>query len=128
MDDYWNNKPVLTLPEFAALLSRHCQGDWWERVLPIKANLNAGDCEACGTHPITPEHAATLNHILEAIKASGGPAPTSLYPHCGNDLFIEWHGGDNHENAVYLDVNNPFGRDALVRLHDQPTDFVRVGN
>lgn len=116
----------MTLIEFAELLKQHCFGDWWDKVTPFSANPEWGDCECCTFHPLTEENATKLNKILSEIKALGGPAPTSVYPHCGNDIFIDWNSEDGKTNLVWMDVNNPFGMDALVRIGDNPIYFVGI--
>lgn len=115
----------MNLNEFTNLLNQHCKGDWWDKVEPFKAMPHWGDCEACAVHPLNEANAIKLNKIVDKIRSLGGPSPTSIYPHCGNDIFIEWHNEDG-ENFICMDVNNPFGTDALVRLGNSPTYFVKV--
>jgi hypothetical protein len=114
----------MNIKDFTELLKQHCHGDWWDKVEPLKANPEWGDCEACGFHPLNEENANKLNKILNEIKALGGPSPTAVYPHCGNDIFIDWHSEDGKTNLIWMDVNNPFGSDALVRIGDNPVYFV----
>ena len=100
----------MNIPEFTELLKQHCHGDWWDKVVPFKANPEWGDCECCGFHPLTEVDADKLNKLVETVKNAGGPSPESIYPHCSGDIFIEWHSTDG-ENSIAMDLNNPFGTD-----------------
>jgi len=115
----------MNIPEFTELLKQHCHGDWWDKVVPFKANPEWGDCECCGFHPLTEVDADKLNKLVETVKNAGGPSPESIYPHCSGDIFIEWHSTDG-ENSIAMDLNNPFGTDALVRLGKVPIYFVKI--
>lgn len=115
----------MNLSEFTDLLKQHCQGDWWDKVVPFKADPEWGYCECCTYHPLTEVDAEKLNKLVETIKSAGGPSPTSIYPHCCGDILIEWHSMDG-ENTIVMDLNNPFGTDALVRLGKVPIYFVKI--
>lgn len=115
----------MNLYEFTNLLKQHCQGNWWEKVTRFKPDPKWGNCECCTYHPLTEADAIKLNKLMDTIEGNGGPSPTSIYPHCSGDIFIEWHSSDN-ENSIVMDLNNPFGTDALVRLGKTPIYFVKI--
>lgn len=116
---------TVSVDEFAALLKEHIVGAHWEGVPVHKADPDYYDCEACGVHPLTQEHADFLNGLHAKLRAANAPSPVAVYPWCSGELFIEWISDDEvkQNRAVYDSV---LGETLFSFADGRPSFWVKV--
>lgn len=88
----------MTLDELAAATAG--MGGHWGDVPVLVQDAEYTACESCDWHPLTTKMAETANRVFAAVRERGGGAPSYVYVHYADDLFLEWEGDDRSRVSV----------------------------